>query len=494
MCKVTKTLALSRNLWPLLSRVLRFGCATGISFSFFTVLTPNKIFASSYIVANGDDGGDLEGGKLVTTGILLETRAKAIERLRRLNTPAIDHLGTLIPELEKSDILLVERNLKPRLKNDMGLERSADGSEVYARTFAEPHAATRFFPAALSLNEEQLIALHIHEALHRSLPASVRENEAVVTRITLALTASDTSIDRARRVVASEIGSPGFVSTPATEGTSGGELSAKTTAITRDRQTKLSSVTYTYQSFSLQRDSSRYPIDSLHNLRTVFYPLGNESRGLGLGMEFSYLKSPNQAYIMRPLTLLGQLHLTRLNNFDLTGFASIALNTMTNGSESSDATSPTPSPVGRDFTTLGVSLRRDDSHYFIENKLSLSLVDEAKRKVSSGTETYHAGKVINAFVHAGGKYRSFELGGFAELLLSDSYKSTDGQNQSATAGRFRVLGAGPELSYLSGPMRFSLAGKWVVDATPGMSVDDIGDLIGYGVGQASVSASASLRF
>ncbi len=486
---MTQSLQLSKNQQRLSGQVVRFGCIAGISISLLTTFLIQRAFASSYIVANGDDGSDLEGGKPATSGILIETRAKAIERLKRLNTPAIDHLGTLIPELEKSEILLVERNLKPKLKNDMGPERSADGSEVYARTFAEPHAATRFFPAALSLNEEQLIALHIHEALHRALPSSVRENEAVVTRITLALTASDTSIDRARRVVLTEVSSPNSEGAPAPAGTAGGELRTNTKSAFRSQETR-SSLTYTYQSFSLHRDASRYPIDSLHNLRTIFFPLGDEARRLGLGMEFSYLKSPNQAYIMRPLTLLGQLHLTRFNDYDITGFASIALNTMTNGTESEAATSP----IGRDFTTLGVSLRRDEPHYYIENKLGLSLVDEAKRKTVSSTETYHAGKVINASVHAGGKFKSFELGGFAELLLSDSYKSVEGQTQSTTAGRFRVLGVGPELSFLSGPMRFSLTGKWVADATPGMSVDDIGDLMGYGVGQASVSASASLRF
>jgi len=62
--------------------------------------------------------------------------------------------------------------------------------KVYARTFPEPHAATRFFPAAAKLDSEQLQALHIHEALHRALPDSVREDEAVVSEITLAPSAT----------------------------------------------------------------------------------------------------------------------------------------------------------------------------------------------------------------------------------------------------------------------------------------------------------------
>lgn len=454
------------------------------------VLVSSTTFASSYIVGNGDDGGDLEGGRPISGGILIETRAKAIERLKRLNTASIDHLGTLIPELEKSDVFLVERNLKPKMKNDMGPESSSDGSEVFARTFAEPHAATRFFPAALSLNEEQLIALHVHEALHRALPAQAREDEAVVSKITLALTAADTSLDRARRVVAAEVNALDGESSTGARASAGGEIQSHTQIVPAEKLEQPSSLSYTYQSFSVYKDSSHYPIDSLHKLQTVFYPLGNEAHAFGLGMEFSYLKSPNQSYIMRPLTLLGRLRLARVNNYDIAGFASISLNTMTSGA----GTENIDSPVGRDITTVGVSWRRDEARYYVDNKLSLSLLDEAKRKLITGSETFHAGKVIAAEVHAGGKYKSFEFGGFADLYLSDSFKSVDGQGQSATAGRFRVLGLGPELTYLSGAMRYSFSGRWVADATPGMSIDDIGDLVGYGVGQGSVSASATLRF
>lgn len=449
--------------------------------------------ASSYIVGNGDDGSDLEGGKVVKAGILIETRAKATERMKRLGTPSIDQLGTLIPELEKSDIQLVDRAVKPKAKIDHGPETSPDGSEVYARTFAEPYAATRFFPAALGLNEEQLIALHVHEALHRALPPAVRENEEVVSKITLALTASDATIDRARRVVATELKSAGGgVSAVSgelvTNSASPTPSPSPTPAPANERP---SSLTYTFQSFSLVKDSSRYPIDSLHNLRTIFYPFGYDGHAVGFGMEFSFLKTPAQAYMMRPLTLIGRVLITRVNDYEVTGIGAVSLNTITSGTTSTE-TSDTP--IGRDFSTFGIEFRRDDPGYYIVDQLSLSMVEEAKRKIGASTETFNAGRVIAASIHAGGKYGHFALGGFAELLLSDSYKTTDGNPDSATAGRFRVLGVGPEASYTRGAMRYSLSGRWVVDSTPGMTVDQIGDLIGYGVGQASASASISFQF
>lgn len=460
---------------------------TGLAAMVCAGLSGPAASASSYIVGNGDDGSDLEGGKIVKSGILIETRAKAIERMKRLGTPSIDHLGTLIPELEKSDIQLVERAVKPKAKIDRGPETSPDGSDVYARTFAEPYAATRFFPAALSLNEEQLIALHVHEALHRALPASVRENESVVTKITLALTANDATIDRARRVVAAELKGDGN-GVSAVSGELVTNRAAPTPAPVNERPSSLS---YTFQSFSLVKDSSRYPIDSLHDLRTVFYPFGYEGHAVGFGMEFSFLKTPAQAYMMRPLTLIGRVLITRVNDYEVTGLGAVSLNTITSGGTSTE-TSDTP--IGRDFTTVGIEFRRDDPGYYIVDQLSLSMVEEAKRQMGASTETFHAGRVINASIHAGAKYRSFAFGGFAELLLSDSYKTTDGNPDSATAGRFRVLGIGPEASYTHGAMRYSLSGRWVLDSTPGMTVDQIGDLIGYGAGQASVSGSVSFRF
>jgi len=81
--------------------------------------------ASATKVGNGDDGSDLEGARRIENGILVETRAKAMTLIKRLDTAAIEHLGTLQPELEKSEMYLVTRDSNAKLDEDKGLEKLA---------------------------------------------------------------------------------------------------------------------------------------------------------------------------------------------------------------------------------------------------------------------------------------------------------------------------------------------------------------------------------
>jgi hypothetical protein len=152
-------------------------------------------------VGNGDDGTDLELAKKVDSGILIETRADALARIAKLNAQNVPGLGRLLVELEKSEIFYVAHDVKPTAEAEGGgLEH--DANVVFARTFPEPVAPTRFFAAALMLEREQLIALHIHEALHRALPPDLRENESTVSQLTLALAAPDSTHDRVQATMA----------------------------------------------------------------------------------------------------------------------------------------------------------------------------------------------------------------------------------------------------------------------------------------------------
>src|SRR5262245_2740168 len=126
--------------------------------------------ASTTKVGNGDDGTDLEGATPITRGIIFETRAMAVANLKALNIQGVAGLGQVIPELERSDLLMCKADVAA-MSTEGSWESSEDSKQVYARTFPEPHAPTRFFPAALKLSRDQLIALHTHEALHRALPA-----------------------------------------------------------------------------------------------------------------------------------------------------------------------------------------------------------------------------------------------------------------------------------------------------------------------------------
>lgn len=152
-------------------------------------------------VGNGDDGTDLESAKKVESGILIETRADAMARIAKLNAQNVPGLGRLLVEIEKSEIFYVAHDVKPTAESGSdGIERNAQ--VVFARTFPEPVAPTRFFAGALTLDREQLVALHIHEALHRALPSDLRENESTVSQLTLALSAPDSTHDRVQAAMA----------------------------------------------------------------------------------------------------------------------------------------------------------------------------------------------------------------------------------------------------------------------------------------------------
>lgn len=197
---------------------------------------------------------------------------------------------------------------------------------------------------------------------------------------------------------------------------------------------------------------------------------------------------------MGPLNLSARMRLATFDEFDMTGYASLALNTMATEEIKNSA-------LGRDVTTVGMVLRRETNDFYLENGLSVTLEGDAQRKIDGLSYTYHYGKVIGAMVRAGGKKRGFEFGGFAEVLLADSLR-IDGGDGSATSlmqkdgelGRFRIISLGPEFAYSKGLWRVATTARWVADSTPGASLDDLGDLMGRGVGQGFISLSASLRF
>lgn len=443
--------------------------------------------ASATKVGNGDDGSDLEGARKIENGILVQTKKKALDAIRRLDTPAIEHLGDLLPELEKSEMYLVTRDSGAKLDEDNGLESSPDGTAVYARTFAEPHAATRFFPAALTLNEDQLIALHVHEALHRSLPASVRENEKVVTKITLALTAPDATVDRVRRVVAAEIKED--TRTISTGSAAGTDATLATRAPKGPQAPDLenpSSLTYTFRSFALaDKDKAPVPLESMHSLQSFLYPFGEGSHALGLGIEASYLKTSDQ-YYMGPLELSARMRLTTVRGFDVSGFLNYSMNSMAPDEFKN-------SPLGRDIATIGLSMKREAARYYVENTISISDDGDAKQKLGQIEYTHHYGQITSAAVRAGGRMRGFELGGMAEVVLADSHTVRGGAFKQ-DFGRQRLVTAGPEASYTVGDVKVSLAAQLLLDSTNGTKLDDLGDILGRGVGQGSVSSSLSLRF
>ncbi|MEK7358261.1 MAG: hypothetical protein AAB250_17575, partial [Bdellovibrionota bacterium] len=61
-------------------------------------------------------------------------------------------------------------------------------------------------------------------------------------------------------------------------------------------------------------------------------------------------------------------------------------------------------------------------------------------------------------------------------------------------GRQRLVTAGPELAYAVDNLKIGVSAQWLIASTNGTKLDDLGDILGRGVGQGSVSSSLSLRF
>jgi hypothetical protein len=478
-------------------------------------LTGTSVSAGPTRVGNGDDGADLESiedAVPVKSGILQETRNDALARLRKLQVGSIEGLGLLIPEVEKTEILLVGRNIDFRKMKTTPIEQEdalevaraigAVGDKnqlVYARTFAEPHAATRFFPAALMLDRSQLIALHIHEALHRALPTKIRENEKAVSRITLAITAPDTSFDRIKQAVTREmkVDAASDEASRSEVRIEDGQSDGKKNRIAPELHSrqKINYVEYGYRSYFLPDvKKSVSPISALHSLKSFMYPFGaiekRELGYLGLGLEFTFVGLTDRWYL-GPVGLATRIRVAKLEEFDVQIRGDLHLNTVSAG-EIREI------PVGRDTGTIGLVVLREDDRIRIENQMYFVPGSIATQFVSGNEVTHRYGSTFGARFAATGKWprsehRSVEIGGLAEVLLSGPYEVMTSTTLSRT-DRIRVVSVGPEFGYRVGDLRFSLSGRFVLDSTRDLSLDQLGDLLGQGVGQGSVGAAASWSF
>ena len=498
-----------------MKHIIRAATST-VSFCVISMFLLSHSAAGPTRVGNGDDGGDLEAAVPVRSGILVETRLEAVNKLKALQVSGVEGLGLLIPEVEKAEMLLVGQNIDLS-KTDATVEQKSDALEVaraigavgnqgqlvYARTFAEPHAATRFFPAALLLDRNQLVALHIHEALHRALPAGIRENEKSVSRITLAIAAHDSTFDRIKSTVAKEMkahrSSLAGAAVNIENGTSQnsrGSLSEEQSNILRSlNRSRHNSVEYSYRSFFMpESNQSAAPISALHSLKSFMYPFGSsrddQAGAFGFGLELTFVGLTERWYL-GPVGLSTRLRVAQWDEFEVQLLAALHLNTLSAG-EIKDI------PVGRDTGTFGVAVRREDERVRIENQIYFVPGSETQQTVSGSPYTHRYGSSLAVRFAALGKFpiapkNSYEFGGMAEVLLSGPYEVTGGGTSSKT-DRIRVVSVGPEFGYRVGDLRFSLNGRFVVDSTRDVSLDQLGDLLGQGVGQGSVGAAAAWNF
>lgn len=476
-------------------------------------IAASSAYAAPTRVGNGDDGGDLEdakSGQEVKSGVLVETRKDAVEILKKLNVAGVEGLGQLTHETEKAPLRIVGKNIDLGKTSAAPEEREAaieeakaigavndDSQPVYARTFPEPHAATRFFPAALLLDRKQLTALHIHEALHRALPAELREDEKGVSRITLAIVSEDASFDRVQEVTKKELDRvrAAKAAAVAAVGASAGSANVGQSIYTQPSEPppmvkNPSLLEYGYRSFILpDPDKALSPVRSLHSLKSFMYPFGRYE-AFGLGLEFTFLSLADRSY-MGPLGVSARLKLLTWRKFDIDTFAALNMNTLAAGEIKN-------TPIGRDTMTVGIAMSRDERRYRVENQIYYTAGSEAKQKLGKIEYDHKFGSITAARVIAAAKIpfsleSSFEIGGRGEVLVADPYQVQGGAFEMKT-DRIRIVSVGPEVGLRFSDFKIAGYGRFIIDSTEGVTLDQLGDLMGHGVGQGSVGGSMSWNF
>ena len=424
-------------------------------------------------VGNGDDGSDLEGASAIESGPIIDAKQKSLQLLEKLNTAGVRGLGALIPELKNSTILLAKQDSKAKLSEDQNQFHSDMMENVYARTFAEPNAATRFFPAATKLDQEQLTALHIHEALHRSLPVDIREDEAVVSKITLAITTPGATHDQVRRVMEDLVPESNYVQ--ANNFTNAQEVKEK------EFYESPSSFGYSLRQFDpYSKQELNYKVTRIHSVQSFLYPFGGGRNALGLGLEASFIEALKGAQ-MGPLGISARMRVWTFRDFDLHAWSTLYLNTLSDEELKN-------SPFGRDVFSVGLSLLKESKHWYLENVLAWSSGGKSEETLANTKIKYEYGSVLIAGIHPGLKVGRFRLGAFGEMNLADYFRVNGGLFQY-DSGRYRVVTVGPEIAYIGNSFAMRLMGRYMLDATKDASYDYLGNIMGQGVAQGSVMAT-----
>lgn len=426
-------------------------------------------------IGNGDEGSDLEGLTEVKSGILIDSRIESLKILKKLNVSGIKGLGTLIPEVESSKIYSANKDSLELETVDQGSYHVDMKGRVYARTFAEPHAATRFFPVSQRLDLDQLVALHIHEGLHRSLPSDIRQNESIVSEFTLAITSPDSSFDRVQKVATMYM---------PIENPHPSEDSKKLVPIT-SKLHEPSAFSYSYRKFIVSKGGTTFKINSMHVIETELYPFGAENLISGVGFELSMINRPEKS-LMGPLKINIESKLWSIREFDVGFWGSFAFNTLS-------AEELKSSQFGRDTFHLGLSIQKDLKYFSIENILGYTFKGTTKQTIGLVEYTYDYGSVVEVSTHPALKIFNFRVGGFLEMLLGDYYRVSGGAF-TYDPGRYRILSGGPEIEYKIGSVTLGLAGRFLLNATQDASYDSLGDLLGTGVSQGNVVGKVSIYF
>lgn len=432
-------------------------------FSF--ALVGHVSFAATTKVGSGDEGADLEGAKPIVSGPIFEARAAAVARLRALNIQGIQGLGFVIPEIENTRLFMAQLDVKP-ISSEGDWETSEGRELAYARTFPEPHAPTRFFPAALKLNREQLIALHTHEALHRALPPHVREDEEKVSLLTLALTSHSATFDRVNRIAQNVIGEPEKPRTWLAQSVSQSQRAVA--PLPPSRKSEIDAESFVY--------SSRYNgVASAGKIGAEMSPIGTiRIYDMPVDPRFSgHLFALNDRAIgpyIGPLSLKLELPAEFEHGKTISPFARYSLRSL-------EATESVRSDRDRDVMAVGIDYERWQISSYSNVKLTYTLPDHFdSQKGLPAIWSFDA--------RVGAKIRRFDLG----ATMGTYHMLSKGRSKA-----FTLIQAGPEVKYLFGRATIKLAASAVLNRRANRVLDELGDLAGHGQGDAQVSLGLNIN-
>ena len=445
-------------------------------------------------VGNADEGSDLEGAEPITSGPIWETRGEAAALVKALNIRSIPHLSIVLPEIEKTELLMAKADVAATSPTS-ALEVSENGKTVYARTFAEPHAATRFFPAALGLDRNQLKALHVHEALHRSLPPDVRENESVVTELTLAITSPDANYDRVSRVasVYLEPAQSPSAAAPATTSVAKVEALPEKDA----KPTRFFYELHQHPGYvSVWNNSS-----SLHGLGFEMSPFGVLSvRGRyvepSLTVKGYYFRADGDSYL-GPIDMKGRVAISEESADEIRSSYGFLV----------ERTLKSLDDLGyqgdRDIQSFGAYVDRSSSRSYGEASFLYTLestvgpgVERFGSDKQFNSNSYEYGRIVTLSGKTGLKLGKFRTGLLADLHVSEGIDvKYGGRNSGYTEirqERFHVFTAGPEIAFKTGRFAFDLTAKMVMGGNLRENLGNLGDLTNRGTGRGQINTSLSI--
>ncbi|MGK0367519.1 MAG: hypothetical protein ACI9QD_000655 [Thermoproteota archaeon] len=440
-------------------------------------------------VGNGADGSDLEGFERVSSGKLIKTKEQALKLLAALNLKAIPGLSALDKELSLSVIYQTKKDVSSERLEEMGAYHSGMEGKVYARTFARPHAPTRFFPISQNLNDKQLVSLHIHEALHRSLPPEVRENEKIVTAFTLSIAGPESSFDTVQSIAQKYI-PPRYFKVANSKASNLIEEWYPPVA-EHSRLNAPSTFGFSYVKFGEpgEEESKTFsvPVDSMFQVSSHLYPFGGKFKAIGVGIDLAVLKYEEETE-MGPLGLSFRHLMWTYREFDFEGFFKANLNTLSED-ELKD------SVIGRDNHTVGISMHKRGKRFYLQNNIEYTFATTEESKIGNIDMTYDFGSQLNVHMKFGTYFGKIQVGGFFEVLLMNDFDAYGGglAKGDAALGTNRIISMGPEISWVGKDFSIDLYGRFQIDATKDMDYDLLGDIMGKGLGQSNVGIKLSIK-